>query len=189
VSRSSGKGSLHYLKITRRRFANGWLVQAGLPCINTFLLMVVGMITFSVEVGHMSFNSSPFLLRTFLHKPPYSFLRLNFLPAIAQSGYFVPSAAFNRSAIYERTWQRLLSESGCQDLSCLRTLPLDQFTAALQTAGVSSFQPVIDGDFIQHHPAKQISEGRFVSMPLITGGEYLHRSALGWDWVVTDSIV
>ena len=53
---------------------------------------------------------------------------------ISQSGYFVPSAAFNRSAIYEETFQTLLRETSCSDLDCLKTLPLDVFNDAAYEA-------------------------------------------------------
>jgi len=107
-----------------------------------------------------------------------------FRAAITQSGYWAPSAAFNRSAIYNATWTNLLKATGCGNLQCIRTLPFQQLNSSL--ARVGGFGPLIDNDFILHHPAKQFHDGDFVKVPLLCGANSDEGTAFLTPGINTD---
>lgn len=72
---------------------------------------------------------------------------------------------------YNAIWNRLLSITNCSDIACLQALPLSTFNASVARVGSGAFNPVVDGDFIKVDPAGQVSNGEFVKVPLIVGGE------------------
>ncbi|KAJ7764234.1 alpha/beta-hydrolase [Mycena metata] len=94
---------------------------------------------------------------------------VSFPPVISESGYWAPLMASNRAAIYNATWNSLLSVTNCSDIACLQALPLSTFNASVARVGSGAFNPVVDGDFIKVDPAGQVSDGDFVKVPLIVG--------------------
>jgi hypothetical protein len=77
---------------------------------------------------------------------------------------------WNISAIREANYQTLLNNTGCIDFDCLRTLDNDMlFNASLEQ--FEEFLPSIDGEFMQAHPVQLFDERKFLSVPLLMGGE------------------
>ncbi|KAJ6465812.1 Alpha/Beta hydrolase protein, partial [Mycena sanguinolenta] len=102
-----------------------------------------------------------------------------FRGVISESGYWAPLMASNRAVTYNATWNRLLSITNCSDIACLQALPLSTFNASVAQVGAGAFIPVVDGDFIKVDPAGQVSDGEFVKVPLIVGGESASNSDEG----------
>ncbi|KAJ7821254.1 Alpha/Beta hydrolase protein [Mycena leptocephala] len=102
-----------------------------------------------------------------------------FRGVISESGYWAPLMSSNRAATYNATWNRLLSITNCSDIACLQALPLSTFNASVARVGSVAFNPVVDGDFIKVDPAGQVSDGEFVKVPLIVGGESASNSDEG----------
>jgi len=54
-------------------------------------------------------------------------------------------------------------------LDCLRSVPYTQLNKYISSYAASSFFPVVDGDFIQRYPSKQLADGAFVKVPILSG--------------------
>jgi carboxylesterase type B len=71
-------------------------------------------------------------------------------------------------------YNSILEAAGCSNssgsaLACLRGLSADAFNSSVVG---TSWMPVIDGDFVPDYPTKQLSEGKFVQVPLLLGGKF-----------------
>jgi carboxylesterase type B len=93
-----------------------------------------------------------------------------FRAAIADSGGAL--AATIPEFTSESTWQSIVNLTGCaaaaDQLSCLRSVPSDTYTEAVNNTK-GSYGPVVDGDFFQTTGSSQLTNGQFVKVPLLTG--------------------
>ncbi|KAA8615586.1 PnbA Carboxylesterase type B [Pyrenophora tritici-repentis] len=78
---------------------------------------------------------------------------------------------------YTTMYNLITSRTGCANatspLECLRGVPTVQLNAAINTTtpymNTTSFQPCLDGDFIQKRTSLQLAAGEFVHVPIISG--------------------
>lgn len=91
----------------------------------------------------------------------------------------------NAAADYQSLYNNIVSGVNCSDswdkVQCLREAPFDLLN---RTINGTTFQPVVDGDFVQRYGSVQLSRGEFVPVPIITGAnsdEGASFSAQGMD--------
>lgn len=97
-----------------------------------------------------------------------------FRAAILESG--TPTTqSYETPDLYQPAFDNFTAFVNCSDaedvLACLRTVPYDLFFAAggnISTA-VSSWQPVIDGNFIPEFPSQLLKQGKYVNVPILNG--------------------
>jgi carboxylesterase type B len=104
-----------------------------------------------------------------------------FRGAIMQSGNPTWNNRGNVPSKYQLMYNFISTQAGCANstgsLQCLREVPPEKFNAIINgtnTANgtrLTNFGPSIDGDFIQSGIAKQLPEGKFVHVPIISGGK------------------
>lgn len=103
-----------------------------------------------------------------------------FVRAIAQSPYWGPQATADEA---EATLDRVMSNAGCQTMSCLRGADLRTLQEAanatvLQQGGcldnalcAAVFRPVIDGELVPDHLSHLYDQARFLRLPLLVGSD------------------
>lgn len=98
-----------------------------------------------------------------------------FRGAIMESGGTVSYNPMNSTG-YQDKYNELVAKVGCSDsthtLQCLREVPFEQLNSVLNgTNGASdyNFAPVVDGDLIKDWGSKQLDNGEFVKVPIISG--------------------
>lgn len=107
-----------------------------------------------------------------------------FVGAIPQSPFFPTSRTVEES---EFQFNRFVQDTGCSNstgnftdqLTCLRNLPLSTILSANNPLPLTNstgkpnhyFLPVVDGEFSEEHMYKQFSEGRFIKVPTLVGGD------------------
>jgi acetylcholinesterase len=78
---------------------------------------------------------------------------------------------------YQSTYDNITTAAGCANstdsLHCLRGISAQKFNSIINGTSVklTSFGPNIDSDFIQKGIATQLPEGKFVHVPIISGGK------------------
>jgi carboxylesterase type B len=99
-----------------------------------------------------------------------------FRGAIMQSGNPTWNGRGDTAGRYQSTYDSISKEAGCANsidsLQCLRELSVEKLNGIINGTSVklTSFEPIIDGDFIQSGIATQLLEGKFVHVPIISGG-------------------
>jgi carboxylesterase type B len=78
------------------------------------------------------------------------------------------------ASVLEAGYQNVVAEAGCSSandtLACLREAPFDRLYPGVQTGSPTAFGTIIDGDFIQREPARELTAGRVTRVPIILGG-------------------
>ncbi|TKA57026.1 hypothetical protein B0A49_09733, partial [Cryomyces minteri] len=97
-----------------------------------------------------------------------------FRAGIMESGNPVAYGALNGTDFYQPLFDRVVSAAGCSDasdkLDCLRHVPFATLNRVLNNTNIStSWNPAVDGDFIQRYTSIQLAEGDFVKVPIISG--------------------
>lgn len=104
-----------------------------------------------------------------------------FRGAVMQSGN--PIGPSNVAERYQLMYNFISQSAGCANssdtLHCLRLTPSEKMniivngTRTINGASMSltEFGPSIDGDFIQRDIGKQLANGKFVHVPIISGGK------------------
>lgn len=92
-----------------------------------------------------------------------------FRAAIMQSGSPVYYYNLNDSSALEPKYQSLLTDTGCSDLACLRSLPFEDLNDVLNQTKFITWVPAIDHDIIQGFTSTQLVTGNFVKVPIISG--------------------
>ncbi|KAL4969629.1 Alpha/Beta hydrolase protein [Aspergillus stella-maris] len=97
-----------------------------------------------------------------------------FRAAILQSGNPIYYGAQNGTQRSQPYFESIVSKVGCNDawdrIQCLREVPFLTLNATMNASLESStFGPTIDGDFIRTYGSKQLRNGQFVKVPIITG--------------------
>jgi carboxylesterase type B len=102
-----------------------------------------------------------------------------FRAAIMESGNPVHYGPLLDPLGYASQYNELIRRSGCaaqaSPLECLRELPAAQLNTAINTTspnatiGVTNFNPIVDGDFVQKKTSLQLAAGEFVHVPIIDG--------------------
>ncbi|KAL4741627.1 Alpha/Beta hydrolase protein [Aspergillus similis] len=95
-----------------------------------------------------------------------------FRAAILQSGNPIFYGAENGTQRSQASFEAIVSQVGCADswdkIQCLREVPFLTLNATYDSI-TGSFTPTIDGDFIRTYGSKQLRDGQFVKVPIITG--------------------
>lgn len=93
---------------------------------------------------------------------------------------------FNATKLMQETYNNLVSNTSCADLlgkpeslTCLRDAPFEDINHALNVTGVGPWAPTLDGDFFQDFAANQLSEGKFVQVPILIGANSDEGTAFG----------
>lgn len=112
-----------------------------------------------------------------------------FRAAIGQSGFggilSRYAGGFNATDKMQATYDLLVSNTSCtatatvSSLDCLRALPLDTLTAALNGTAAGPWAPMLDGDFIADYPVNQLRDGRYPQVALMIGANVDEGSAFG----------
>ncbi len=96
-----------------------------------------------------------------------------FRGAIMESGNPVPYNSYRTNEDFQPLYNKLVKAAGCwqsiDNLDCLRALPYDKLNKLLNTTTASSWQPIVDGDFIARWGSIQLAEGAFVKVPIMDG--------------------
>ena len=109
-----------------------------------------------------------------------------FRAGIMESGNPVNYAPYQDAGFYQRSYDLIVNQTGCHNqtdtLNCLRSVPYAKLNAVFnQTSftGVTPFEAVIDGDFIQKFTSIQLTDGDFVKVPIIDGANTDEGTAFG----------
>ena len=106
-----------------------------------------------------------------------------FRGAIMQSGNPLFNGPSGTEERYQQMYNFIANSAGCVNVSdtlqCLRLVPSEKMnliinsTAAINGASVrlTGFGPSIDGDIIKLDIKKQLSNDKFVHVPIISGGK------------------
>jgi carboxylesterase type B len=104
-----------------------------------------------------------------------------FRGAVMQSGNPTYNGRANAADKYQSMYNLISIQAGCANstdsLRCLRSVPHEKINAIINstrtTNGITltNFLPSIDGDFIQKNFSKQLIQGKFVHVPIISGGK------------------
>lgn len=97
-----------------------------------------------------------------------------FRAAIMESGSPIAIKAQNGTQSYQPLYDQIVQQVGCYNeidtLQCLRTVPISQLNNVIKNAPYNtSFEPTIDGDFIEKFTSVQLADGEFVHVPIISG--------------------
>ena len=112
-----------------------------------------------------------------------------FRAAVMESGNPVPYESLNGTDFYQPLYDNITANvpaapayasahnlsgnASCNHaidtLDCLRAASFDDLNTAFNTSSGTKWFPVIDGDFIQEYPSRQLAAGNFVKVPIIDG--------------------
>ncbi|KAK5142074.1 hypothetical protein LTR04_002349, partial [Oleoguttula sp. CCFEE 6159] len=97
-----------------------------------------------------------------------------FRAGIMESGNPVAYGPLNGTDFYQPLFDGVVSAAGCSaasdKLDCLRRDPFATLNQVLNNTNIStSWNPTVDGDFIQRYTSIQLAEGDFVKVPIISG--------------------
>ncbi|KAK0890282.1 hypothetical protein LTR91_018840 [Friedmanniomyces endolithicus] len=106
-----------------------------------------------------------------------------FRAGIMESGNPVNYNSYRDTETWQPLYNSLVNVTNCtyaiDTLDCLRHLPFAILSNALNGTALSSFVPVLDGDFIQRFASIQLAEGDFVKVPIIDGANTDEGTAFG----------
>jgi carboxylesterase type B len=104
-----------------------------------------------------------------------------FRGAVMQSGNPTFNSQASTADRYQSMYNLISAHAGCtsstDSLRCLRNVPHEKMndiinsTRTTNGTRLTSFGPSIDDDFIQRNISKQLLQGKFVHVPIISGGE------------------
>ncbi|KIV99395.1 uncharacterized protein PV09_08938 [Verruconis gallopava] len=106
-----------------------------------------------------------------------------FRGAIMESGNPVTYGRLQGPEDYQDMYDAIVNRTNCNGtldtLQCLRTVPAEQFNAAINTTTqpLTGFNPIMDGDFIFKYTSLQLAAGDFVHVPIISGANSDEGSA------------
>ena len=109
-----------------------------------------------------------------------------FRAAIMESGNPVNYVPYRDAGFYQPSYNLIVNHTGCRNqsdtLNCLRSVPYAKLNAVFNQTlftGVTPFETVIDGDFIQKFGSIQLSNGDFVHVPIIDGANTDEGTSFG----------
>ena len=109
-----------------------------------------------------------------------------------ESGNPVDYNSINGIDFYQPLYDDIVEQVECSNqtdtLQCLRLVPFEQLNAVLNTTAFDqSFNPVVDGDFIQKFASTQLADGDFVHVPIISGANTDEGTLLGANGINSDA--
>lgn len=114
-----------------------------------------------------------------------------FRAAILESGS-PTTEMYSTPDLYQQAFDNFTATVDCFDaldvLACLRSVPYDLFFAAggNTTTWISPWQPVVDGNFIPQFASQLLKEGKFVSVPILSGANTDEGVTFGPGGINTD---
>ena len=100
-----------------------------------------------------------------------------------ESGNPVNYNSFRDMETYQPLYDNLTAQTGCANstdsLACLRTVPYEDINALFNTSDASTWQPIVDGDFIARWASAQLEDGAFVHVPVIDGANTDEGTSFG----------
>lgn len=105
-----------------------------------------------------------------------------FRGGIMESGNPVNYNSYRTIIDYQPKYDALVNATGCSNevdtLECVRLAPYDKVNEYFNSTG-DSWNPIVDGDFIQRWGSIQLAEGDFVKVPIISGANTDEGTAFG----------
>ena len=106
-----------------------------------------------------------------------------FRAGIMESGNPVPYSSYRTNEQFQPLYHEVVKAAGCHaaidTLDCLRHVPYEKMNKIFNTTEASSWQPIVDGDFIARWASIQLAEGDFVKVPVIDGANTDEGTAFG----------
>lgn len=106
-----------------------------------------------------------------------------FRAAIMESGGPIQFAPQLTADSHDDRYQSLLAAVGCVNvadhLGCLRALPFNKLSNAINSTAFYQWFPVLDGDFNARYASLQFEDGDFVHVPIIIGANSDEGTAFG----------
>lgn len=100
-----------------------------------------------------------------------------------ESGNPVPYQSYWTNEEYQPIYDSLVKNASCSNatdtLDCLRQVPFATLNKLINTTYSSSWQPIVDGDFVARWASIQLAEGDFVKVPIIDGANTDEGTAFG----------
>jgi hypothetical protein len=102
---------------------------------------------------------------------PLQIIPAHFIAIIESGSFYNLSCSWDINARHERNFQKLLNETSCGNLDCLRTVNVNKlYNVSLKY--YDQFLPSIDGDMFKKHPVELWNAGAFIKLPLLMGSKY-----------------
>ena len=96
-----------------------------------------------------------------------------FRGGILESGNSVQYNSLYTQDHFDAQYQALVDTANCTTapnaLACMRSLPFETMSAAINTTNATAWYVTIDGDFVADFPSVQLSAGNYVHVPIIDG--------------------
>ncbi len=100
-----------------------------------------------------------------------------------ESGNPVPYSSYWTNQQYQPLYDHVVEQASCakqiDTLDCLRHVPYSQLNKILNSTISSTWQPIVDGDFVARWGSLQLAEGAFVKVPIIDGANTDEGTAFG----------
>jgi carboxylesterase type B len=100
-----------------------------------------------------------------------------------ESGNPVNYNSYRTVQQYQPLYNQLVKAADCwhaiDNLDCLRQVDFDTLNNLLNTSDASSWQPIVDGDFIARWGSIQLEEGAFVHVPILDGANTDEGTSFG----------
>lgn len=100
-----------------------------------------------------------------------------------ESGNPVPYSSYHTNQFYQPNYNQLVKDAGCweaiDNLDCLRSVPFETLNDLFNTSEASSWQPIVDGDFVARWGSVQLAEGAFVHVPILDGANTDEGTSFG----------
>lgn len=122
-----------------------------------------------------------------------------FRGGIMESGNPINYNSYRDNTFYQPMYDNITNQTGCTNvtdsLDCLRHVSFAELNAIFNSSTfATTFQPIVDGDFIQRWGSLQLADGDFVHVPIIDGANTDEGTAFGptginntqdWDEQIT----
>lgn len=106
-----------------------------------------------------------------------------------QSGNPVRYNSYQSDGFYQPLYDDVVESVGCStaldNLQCLREASYESLNAAFNTSSAGTWQPIVDGDFVARWESRQLEEGAFVHVPIISGANSDEGASFGSPFVNT----
>lgn len=112
-----------------------------------------------------------------------------FRAIIAESMWEYPEAS--NISFNDKQYANITATTGCNSssdsLDCLRHLPFETLSQALNVKPAYSFGPIVDGDFVLDLTSKMLRTGRFAKFPLLIGSNTDEGTTFGPRGINSDA--
>lgn len=100
-----------------------------------------------------------------------------------ESGNPVNYNSYRDMETFQPLYDNVTAQTGCANstdtLDCLRSVDFEELNDLFNTSDASTWQPIVDGDFIERWASIQLEEGDFVRVPIIDGANTDEGTSFG----------